>query len=101
MKTLLDQIVESNEKRVKDKRSKTHSILDESNNFLVKIGLWALSSRPALTLLHDPQLSALAPGLHDLLVFMKFLQQSIYFELLFHCYSEDSCSEINLIVKKF
>ena len=39
MKTLLDQIVESNEKRVKNKRSKTHSILDESNNFLVKIGL--------------------------------------------------------------
>ena len=62
MKTLLDQIVERYEKRVKDKCSKTHSILDESNNFLVKIGLWDLSSPSALTLLYDPQPSALAPG---------------------------------------
>ena len=83
MKTLLDQIVEGNEKRVKDKRSKTHSLLDECNNFLVKIGLWALSRPPALTLLSDPQPSALVPGLHDLLVFMKFLQQSIYFWITF------------------
>ena len=80
MKTLLDQIVESNEKRVKDKCSKIHLILDESNNFLVKIGLWDLSSPPALTLLYDPQPSALAPGPHVLLVFMRFLQQSIYLD---------------------
>ena len=101
MKTLLRQIVESNEKRVKDKCSKTHSILDEPSNFLVKIGLSDLSSPPALTLLYDPQPSTLAPDPHVLLVFMKFLQQSIYLDLLFHCFSEDSCSEVSLIVKKF
>ena len=46
-------------------------------------------------------LSPHAIGPQVLLAFMTFLQQSIFPDLLFHCFSEDSCFEISSTVENF
>ena len=48
-----------------------------------------------------PQFYYTALGPQVLIVFMKFLLQSMLPDLLFHCYCEDSCFEISLMVEVF
>ena len=53
---------------------------------------------PAPTQLHDPRPSVPSPWPSGSASVYEILQQSMYPYLLFHCFSEDSCSEISSIV---
>ena len=70
-------------------------------HFSSEIGLLDLSSPQPSALLNGFWPLAPSPNLQVLLALMKFLQQSMFTDLLFYCFYEDCCFEISSMVENF